>query len=192
MVGTRDYDRDNEGESGINFFRSESLKNFWQGEHLFTLIDELIVYNQLEGDEKGIWSLLVASGYLKVISYEEYGSEDIIEPKYELALTNLEVKIMFRNMIRTWFRGVLADYNDFVQALPPGDVKAVNNFMNSVTVEIFSYFDIRKRRSKKTDPERFYYSFVLGLIVELTGRYVITSNRKSGFGRANQEIWICI
>ena len=160
-----------------------SFERLLSGEHLFTPIDEQIVYNQLDGDEKGIWSLLVASGYLKVISYEEYGPEEIIEPKYELALTNLEVKIMFQNMIRAWFREVNADYNDFVQALLLGDVKAMNDYMNVVTIETFSYFDTGKRRSKRNDPERFYHGFVLGLIVELTGRYVITSNRESGFGR---------
>ena len=31
--------------------------------------------------------------------------------------------------------------------------------------------------------ERFYHGFVLGLMVDLADRYVITSNRESGFGR---------
>ena len=31
--------------------------------------------------------------------------------------------------------------------------------------------------------ERFYHGFVLGLIVELSNRYSVTSNRESGFGR---------
>ena len=56
-------------------------------------------------------------------------------------------------------------------------------YMNAVTTEIFSYFDTGKRRSKKAAPERFYHGFVLGLMVELRGRYSITSNRESGFGR---------
>lgn len=159
-----------------------SFEKLLAGEHLFTPIEEQIVYNQLDGDEKGIWSLLVASGYLKVISYEEYGSEEIIEPKYELALTNLEVKIMFQNMIRTWFREASADYNDFVQALLLGDVKAMNNYMNRVALRTFSYFDTGKQPSD-AETERFYHGFVLGLIVELTGRYLITSNREIGFGR---------
>lgn len=34
-----------------------------------------------------------------------------------------------------------------------------------------------------TEQERFYHGFVLGLMVELADRYVITSNRESGFGR---------
>ena len=166
---------------------SRSIKSSFEGllagGHLFTPIDEQIVYEQLDGDEQAIWSLLVASGYLKVLSHEEYGMGDFQEPKYELALTNLEVKIMFQGMIRSWFSDVKVDYNDFVKALLLGDVDAMNEYMNRVAVETFSSFDAGKRASGRTEPERFYHGFVLGLIVNLQGRYVLTSNRESGFGR---------
>ena len=54
--------------------------------------------------------------------------------------------------------------------------------MNRVALNVFSYFDTGKRPSG-AEPERFYHGFVLGLIVDLQGRYLITSNRESGFGR---------
>lgn len=165
----------------------EKFEVLLAGKTIKTPIDEQIIYNQLDGNEKAIWSLLVASGYLKVMSYENYqeGLEDILKanPNYELAITNTEVYIMFQNMVREWFSEVEEDYNDFVQALLLGDVKAMNHYMNEVTLEIFSSFDTGKKKSKKTEPERFYHGFVLGLIVELQGRYRITSNRESGFGR---------
>ena len=50
-------------------------------------------------------------------------------------------------------------------------------------MEIFSNFDTGKRASKKAQPERFYHGFVLGLLVDLRKKYVVTSNRESGFGR---------
>ena len=159
-----------------------SFEALLAGEHLFTPIDEQIVYNQLDGSEQAIWSLLLASGYLKVVSHEEYGPEALQEPKYELTLTNLEVKVMFQNMIRLWFGEVTSDYNDFVKALLLGNVKAMNSYMNRVALKTFSYFDTGKEPSG-AEPERFYHGFVLGLIVEMNGRYVITSNRESGFGR---------
>ena len=159
-----------------------SFEALLSGEHLFTPIDEQIVYNQLDGSEQAIWSLLLASGYLKVVSYEEYDDEALQEPKYELTLTNLEVRVMFQNMIRLWFGEATADYNDFVKALLLGNVKAMNNYMNRVALKTFSYFDTGKEPSG-AEPERFYHGFVLGLMVELKGRYVITSNRESGFGR---------
>ena len=154
-----------------------------QGESFHAEIDEQIVYDSLDGDERAIWSLLLASGYLKVKKHEvhvtEYGEwkED-----YELELTNFEVRAMFRGMVRKWFGSVQSDYNDFIKALLLGDLKAMNKYMNRVTVEMFGSFDVGKRPSEK-EPERFYHGFVLGLMVELADKYVITSNRESGFGR---------
>lgn len=161
----------------------EKFEVLLRGESIESDIDEQIVYNQLNGNERAVWSLLLASGYLKVISFESY--RDIPEgtrPKYQLALTNLEVKLMFQNMIRDWFAQTEADYNDFINAMLLGDVKAMNAYMNGVTMEIFSHFDTGNKPSRNT-PERFYHGFVLGLIVDLQDRYVITSNRESGFGR---------
>ena len=161
----------------------EKFEILLHGDSIESVIDEQIVYNRLNGNERALWSLLMASGYLKVVSYEKY--DDIPEgtqPKYELALTNLEVKLMFNNMIHDWFEPVEGDYNDFVHALLTGDIKAMNVYMNRVALGTFSFFDTGKSPSG-AEPERFYHGFVLGLLVDLQDRYVITSNRESGFGR---------
>ena len=63
-----------------------------------------------------------------------------------------------------------------------GNVKAMNTYMNKVALATFSYFDTGKKPSGE-EPERFYHGFVLGLMVELSDRYILTSNRESGFGR---------
>ena len=161
----------------------ESFERLLKGETIKTPIDEQIVYDQLDGNEDAIWSLLLASGYLKVISYDDLGALDFgVEQMYELALTNHEVRLMFEGIVRGWFQNTKGDYNDFVQALLKGDVKAMNVYMNRVALSTFSYFDTGKRQSG-VEPERFYHGFILGLIVDLQDRYVITSNRESGFGR---------
>ena len=144
-------------------------------------IDEEIVYNQLSKKRNAIWSLLLASGYLKVVGTDfEHESGNIY---YDLKITNKEVRIMFESMIRDWFSEFEDDYNDFIMALLQDDVKAMNRYMNEVALETFSFFDTGKKASKKSEPERFYHGFVLGLMVELSGRYALTSNRESGFGR---------
>ena len=89
---------------------------------------------------------------------------------------------MFQAMIHDWFTQTGDDYNDFVKALLSGDVDAMNEYMSRVAETIFSSFDTGKKPSK-SEPERFYHGFVLGLMVDLTGRYILTSNRESGFGR---------
>ncbi|EOS68290.1 hypothetical protein C818_03639 [Lachnospiraceae bacterium MD308] len=153
------------------------------GENLVTEIDEQIVYNQLDQNEQAIWALFLASGYLKVNRYETVtDAYDNWKKEYTLGLTNLEVKIMFRNMIQRWFNRVRPEYNRFIKALLLGDTDAMNDYINSISQSVFSYFDTGKNPSRK-EPERFYHGFILGLTVELADRYAVTSNRESGFGR---------
>ncbi len=157
----------------------QSFERLLGGEPLHMEIDEQIVYDQLMVKKNAIWSLLLASGYLKVV--ENVFSEKTGRTYYELALTNREVKIMFENMIQGWF-AENSSYNAFIKALLLDDVKAMNTYMNQVAMETFSYFDTGKSPSSEK-PERFYHGFVLGLMVELADRYTLTSNRESGFGR---------
>ena len=168
-----------EGNSEIK----EQFKQLLEGEHLRVPIDEQIVYNQLEDNEEAVWSLLVASGYLKILDYEDlkfsqYGEEAL----YDLALTNYEMVQMFKRIIRSWFASKRTDYNHFISSMLAGDIKAMNVYMNRVALNTFSYFDTGKNPSGQ-EPERFYHGFVLGLMVDLREKYVVTSNRESGFGR---------
>ena len=165
-----------EGSSSVK----EVMEDLLNGGKLRTEIDEQMIFAQLDHNENAIWSLFLASGYLKFISYqsdEEWGKES-----YELSLTNKEVQIMFRKMIRDWFGPSIHAYNEFIKALLQGNKKEMNTYMNRIALTVFSYFDSGKRPSG-SEPERFYHGFVLGLMVELTDRYIITSNRESGFGR---------
>jgi len=159
----------------------QDFERLLKDESITMVIDEQIVYNQLFHKKNSVWSLLLTSGYLKVL--QVHFEEESGYHYYDLVLTNKEVRIMFENMIRDWFAEHEDDYNDFIKALLTDNVKAMNRYMNEVALETFSYFDTGKRASGKTEPERFYHGFVLGLMVELKGRYVLTSNRESGFGR---------
>lgn len=161
-----------------------SFEQLLQGRTIRTSIDEQIVFNQLNQDENAIWSLLLASGYLKVVSYKAANPEkDDWQQEYELALTNLEVRLMFYSMVRSWFAGSGSDYNEFVKALLQDDVDAMNEYMNRVALSTFSYFDTGNKPGGRAQPERFYHGFVLGLMVDLADRYTVSSNRESGFGR---------
>ncbi len=161
----------------------KTFERLMQGKTICMEIDEQIIYDQLPVKRNAIWSLLLASGYLKVKKHQAYATEyGDWKEEYELELTNFETRVMFIGMVRGWFAPVLGDYNDFISALLAADVKAMNVYMNKVSSEIFSSFDTGNRPSER-QPERFYHGFVLGLMVELADRYTITSNRESGFGR---------
>ena len=162
----------------------KKFEDLLQGESLWEALDEQIVYAQLPGNESAVWSLLLASGYLKVLSYGQYEIDvwDDDSRQYQLVPTNLEVRKMFRSMVSGWFAPADSDYNEFLHALLAGDIKSMNGYMNRVALQTFSYFDTGKHPSL-SEPERFYHGFVLGLLVDLGGRYTLTSNRESGFGR---------
>ena len=159
----------------------KQMERLLNGELITVSFDEQVVFSQLEQDESAIWSLLVASGYLKVEDVEYRGMT--LEPWYHLNITNLETVSMFSNMFKGWFAPVASNYNEFIRALLEGNVKAMNLYMNDVALATFSSFDVGKYVSERTQPERFYHGFVLGLLIEIRDRYDVRSNRESGFGR---------
>ena len=159
----------------------EKMEDLLRGQAITVNFDEQIVYNQLDDNEEAIWSLLLASGYLKVQNIDYRGIT--LEPWYTLDITNIETLSMFMTMFRGWFKNKDANYNDFVKALLKGSLKEMNIYMNDVALATFSSFDTGKKPSEKSQPERFYHGFVLGLLVELRDRYQIRSNRESGYGR---------
>ena len=159
----------------------KAMEKLLNGEYITVGIDEQIVFDQLDNDEDAIWSLLLASGYLKVDSMDICVSTG--EQKYELSLTNLEVRVMFQKLIKGWFGRTNGASDEFVDALLNGDIKAMNYYMNKIALATFSYFDVGNRPSEYIEPERFYHGFVLGLMVGQREDYAIKSNRESGFGR---------
>lgn len=159
----------------------QKFEQLLSGYSLKVSIDEQIIFEQLSEKESSIWSLLLASGYLKIVKTDF--CENTGGLSYYLTLTNKEVRLMFKNMIHSWFSDYDSGYNDFIKALLQNDIKAMNVYMNRVALNTFSFFDSGKKPSAENEPERFYHGFVLGLIVDLEPRYTIFSNRESGFGR---------
>ena len=190
----------------------ELMERLLKMERIEVKFDEQIVFEQLGKSQEAIWSLLVASGYLKIDFVEYRGL--LLKPWYHISITNLETISMFANMFAGWFENPDARYSDFVKALLNGNIKEMNYYMNKVALATFSYFDTGKNPSGTSEPEnlascydckgvanglslndssnlyamtrkssRFYHGFVLGLMVDKREDYIIKSNKESGFGR---------
>lgn len=155
-----------EGSSEVK----KNMESLLQEESITVPIDEEIVFSQLDEDEDAVWSLLLASGYLKVINVSRAG--------YELKLVNYEVLQMFQKLVHRWFGREKAAYTGFIGTLLSGNVEEMNEYLNEISENIFSYFDTQQR-----EPEKFYHGFILGLLVDLGNDYILTSNRESGKGR---------
>lgn len=165
-----------EGEAEVKTVMEDLL----QGKTFHTRIDEQIIFSQLDSNTNAVWSLLLTSGYLRV---EQTTLDSRGKLEYDLKLTNKEVRIMFEQMIESWFADYTSAYNAFIKAILADDKKAMNVYMNRTALATFSFFDTGNKPSEAAEPERFYHGFVLGLMVDLADRYRITSNRESGLGR---------
>lgn len=155
-----------------------NMERLLQGKSFVVRLEEQIVFSDLDQGDEAVWSLLLASGYLKAVRHAF--NADLGKAEYELQLTNREVRAMFEGIIEGWFGRCRGVSNAFLKALLSGDLKGMNAYMNKVALQTFSYFDTAANPS---EPERFYHGFVLGMMVELADRYALTSNRESGFGR---------
>ncbi len=167
----------------------QTMEDLLQGKSFEAKIDEKIVFDQLNGSANAVWSLLLATGYLKVLNLrtldeDEEGIGEEGDVWYTLTITNLEVRRMFRKMVKDWFENdAEVYYSEFIKALLNDNVKKMNTFMNKVALNTFSFFDSGNKPSEQAEPERFYHGFVLGMVVNLSDTYKVRSNRESGFGR---------
>ena len=169
-------------QKGSSYIK-KMLETLISGKNIKVPIDEQIVFSELDYSEDAVWSLMLASGYLKVVSSEELNLIRESDNEYELALTNREILFMFKKMILRWFSPAKSETNEFIKALITGDIESMNEYMNDVALRTFSSFDSGKHTSEKKAPENFFHGFVLGLMVDQSENYIITSNRESGFGR---------
>ena len=160
----------------------QTMEALLQGKSFEAELDEKIVFDQLDGSISAVWSLLLATGYLKVLDLKYVGERK--RKVYTLTLTNMEAESIFENMVKGWFGGNTETYyNEFINALLNDNVRKMNTFMNKVALNTFSSFDSGNKPSEQTEPERFYHGFVLGMVVNMAGRYIVRSNRESGYGR---------
>lgn len=192
FIGKKEYDTYWSNTSGNGLVNTlirtgvpnikQTMEMLLQGKSFEAEIDERIVFDQLNGSPNAVWSLLLATGYLKVLDLKYVG--DRKRKVYTLALTNMEVAIMFEDMVKGWFGGSTETYyNEFINALLSDNVRKMNTFMNKVALNTFSSFDSGNKPSGQAEPERFYHGFVLGMVVNLADTYKVRSNRESGYGR---------
>lgn len=154
--------------------RKMLLEDLMKDRPVFVPLQEDLSFQNLAFQGEAVWSLLFASGYLKIAEEKEDG-------RYGLIPVNREVKMLLVDMVKEWFDGT-EGYSGFLEALLCNDIFYMNEFMERTVQSLFSFFDTS---AEKAQPEKFYHGFILGLMVTLEKDYIIRSNRESGLGRAD-------
>ncbi|MHA4990234.1 AAA family ATPase [Cetobacterium somerae] len=152
----------------------DDLKAVFSGNEIEEVITENIIFSDLE-DVDTIWSLMLFSGYL---TYDRFEISDITGAKtYFLKIPNYEVKSFFKNtFIKEYSHGKTAMYFKMLEDLYKGDIERFKFKFKELYYSAVSYHDTG-------DSEKYYHHFMLGLLLTLGDKYIITSNRESGYGR---------
>jgi hypothetical protein len=139
-------------------------------------VNEDIVMGEIENGTENIWSFLLFSGYLKIIN-KQYSEDGLF---CSLMIPNLEVKYLYKQIILSWFKNSINNdkFNLMLKSLVNGDVKIFSRILQEFVLSSVSYFDVSGDESEKV-----YHAFVLGMLVKLSDKYDVKSNRESGYGR---------
>ncbi|WP_411680234.1 AAA family ATPase [Clostridium thailandense] len=152
------------------------LEDLIQNKSISKEINENIEMKEVDKSTENVWSFLLLSGYLKTVNKIRKADGRLV---CELAIPNLEVKYLYNEIIMSWFKESLNndEFNLMLNSLVKGDIETFDAIFADYVIKSFSYFDIGY------ESENFYHAFVLGILVALNDKYIIKSNRESGYGR---------
>lgn len=141
------------------------------GTPIHTQIFEDVTYGTIDVNQDYIWSFLLFTGYLKIISCETIGDETY----YDMVIPNVEIKSIYKNTIRSWFIDHINrdSRTDILESVIHADAEKLEDLLCTWLTNTISCFD---------EQENYYHGFVTGLVSGFNG-YMVVSNRESGNGR---------
>ncbi|MFL0167259.1 AAA family ATPase [Candidatus Clostridium helianthi] len=152
------------------------LEDLIEGKSINKVIDDSIVMSEVEDSNDNIWSFLLLSGYLKAVKTKNIRGR----LNCELKIPNEEVHIFYENLIKKWFNETMTNekYELMLNMLINGEIEIFSGIFKQFVINNLSYFDV-----SGTEPERVYHAFVLGMLISLSDKYEVKSNKESGYGR---------
>ena len=141
------------------------------GTPIHTQIFEDVTYGTIDVNQDYIWSFLLFTGYLKIISCETFGDETY----YDMVIPNVEIKSIYKNTIRSWFIDHINrdSRTDILESVIHADAEKLEDLLCTWLTNTISCFD---------EQENYYHGCVTGLVSGFNG-YMVVSNRESGNGR---------
>ena len=153
----------------------EKMERLLKNEEIEVPINLETIIDGIEDNENNIWGLMLGTGYLKVVEVV-----DIVDEIYKVKIPNYEIKILFQDIVRSWFNDKVVgnDLRSILKDLVELNLSEFEKKFRVLVREMFSYMDVGENTA-----ENFYHAFVLGMLVGLKDTYYVNSNRESGFGR---------
>ena len=155
---------------------TKGLKDLLMGNKLTTYIDLDVIYPEISANPYTIYSFLLVTGYLKVISIYPLNDGNYM---CEVAIPNKEINHVYKKEILDYTNnnGVAISIE---QAIFSKDSKKLESILEKFLLESVSSFDCAN--------ESFYHGLMLGLCSILGNQYQLRSNRESGLGRFDLQL----
>ena len=162
--------------TNANIEIKHQFEELLQGNIIERALAENLVFMDIEKREDALWSLLLYAGYLKVLSSELVDYNLIAR----MSIPNKEVSFVYARIVREWFSSAISidAYSRFVESLASSNMEKFKLYISTYIIQSGSYFDFNHNT-----PEQIFHIFILGLVVGMRDRYVLSSNKESGFGR---------
>lgn len=146
----------------------ESLIALGRGDSIEVELDNSITYSDFELDERSIYSIMVMTGYLRAVPSGPKGM-------YQISIPNKEMRKVFSKHIMDRLKKHTGlDALQFRNAVLSGDP---DKMMDALTKMSMKSISIRLSKDHTS-----YQMFITGLMMDLDGDYVITSDFESGSG----------
>ena len=153
----------------------EELKQLIERKELVKSLDKGFSFEDLKVSPGYIWSLMVASGYLRVVRKL---NDDPFSTDYVVDIPNLEILSFFeKDFIRRFMKD--PDYfRELINSLVKGDMYKFEDRLKYIFMTSPSHFDFKQEEAN-------YHLFILGMLIQLKREYKVKSNLETGYGRTD-------
>lgn len=158
----------------------ERLESLLQKKSFVSKIDTDVIYPQIKSDPSSVYSFLLVAGYLKAVSSNmQFGGYQMCE----VALPNKEISFVYSKEILSRFEDIIprSSASEIQEAIYSHNAEELQKGMRKLLLQTVSFHDASN--------ESFYHGFVLGLCAMLDNQYRVTSNRESGEGRYDIQLF---
>ena len=155
--------------------RRRELESLLNGDTVEAVINENVVYADLDGDRDTLFTMLLHTGYLKAVAMHRR-PDDI--QTVSLKIPNREIRQAYKQEILRYVvpKQGISLLQEMLSAMMGGRTVEFEEALSQVLLDTVSYHDTAQ-------PENFYHGLLLGLSVYLGDVYRVESNRESGYGR---------
>ncbi len=151
------------------------IERLIDGDSVKKEVRQELTYRDLDSDIENLWSLLYTTGYLT-----QWGPQD--GNMTELVIPNREIRWIFVEQIREWFRTEAAKdsrkLESFCRAFQENNIAAIEEGLNAYLKKTISIRDTNVKRDMK---ENFYHGILLGIFGHMDD-WSVMSNAESGEG----------